>query len=49
MEIQDRYKGKGYRKCRACGTSRSLIRAYGLYVCRRCFRELARDIGFKKY
>lgn len=44
-----KFKGKGLRKCRICGVSRSLIRAHGLNVCRRCFREIARDIGFKKY
>uniref|UniRef100_A0A183GLP6 40S ribosomal protein S29 n=1 Tax=Heligmosomoides polygyrus TaxID=6339 RepID=A0A183GLP6_HELPZ len=25
-----------------------LIRKYGLHMCRRCFREYAKDIGFKK-
>lgn len=42
-------KGKGRRKCRICGTSRGLIRSYKLYVCRRCFREVGRDVGFDKY
>jgi len=43
-----RRKGKGLRKCRICGTSRGLIRSYDLYICRRCFREVAKDLGFKK-
>lgn len=41
--------GKGSRKCRRCGTHDGLIRAHGLYICRRCFREVAEELGFKKY
>ena len=44
-----RLKGKGSRECRRCGTHRGLIRAYGLTICRRCFREVAGKIGFEKY
>ncbi|MGC8568078.1 MAG: 30S ribosomal protein S14 [Candidatus Micrarchaeia archaeon] len=42
-------KGKYDRKCRFCGTTRGVIRSHGLYICRRCFREVAKDLGFKKY
>ena len=45
----DRYRKKGIRKCRRCGTTKGLIRKYGLYLCRRCFREIGNDLGFKKY
>lgn len=48
-EKDDTMKGKGRRICRGCGNSRALIRQYGLYVCRRCFREMAESIGFRKY
>ncbi len=41
--------GKGSRTCRRCGTHRAVIRRYGLLVCRRCFREIAQKLGFKKY
>jgi small subunit ribosomal protein S14 len=41
--------GKGSRRCRRCGTHRAIIRRYDLYVCRRCFREVAEDLGFRKY
>ncbi|MHA1268739.1 MAG: 30S ribosomal protein S14 [Candidatus Helarchaeota archaeon] len=41
--------GKGIRTCRRCGTHRGLIRRYKLYICRRCFRETAKQLGFKKY
>ncbi len=45
----ERYKGKGKRLCRNCGTARGLIRKYSLYICRRCFREMAESLGFRKY
>lgn len=33
---------------RVCKNTHGLIRKYGLNMCRRCFREYADDIGFKK-
>ena len=39
----------GARHCRVCHSPRGLIRKYGLDICRRCFREYAKDIGFVKY
>lgn len=41
--------GKGARKCIRCGNLNAIIRKYGLYYCRRCFREIAKSLGFKKY
>lgn len=41
--------GKGSRQCRVCTARQGLIRKYNLYVCRRCFRDYAKDIGFKKF
>ncbi|MFX0185734.1 MAG: 30S ribosomal protein S14 [Candidatus Hodarchaeota archaeon] len=41
--------GKGTRTCRRCGTHRAIIRKYDLYICRRCIREIADDLGFRKY
>lgn len=43
------FKGKGNRECRRCGSHRGIIRSYGLNICRRCFREVAEKMGFKKY
>lgn len=40
--------GQGEVKCRRCGSSRGHIDKYGLDICRRCFREIASKIGFKK-
>lgn len=37
------------RECRVCGNPNSIYRSYGLMICRRCFRENAAKIGFKKY
>ncbi len=39
---------KRSRKCKFCGTQRGLIRKYNLYICRRCFKDYAQDLGFKK-
>ncbi|MCL5433760.1 MAG: 30S ribosomal protein S14 [Candidatus Marsarchaeota archaeon] len=49
VKYEEKYKGKGIRKCKICGNVRGLIRSHNLYICRRCFREVAKDIGFKKY
>ncbi|KRX63053.1 Trafficking protein particle complex subunit 11 [Trichinella sp. T9] len=40
--------GPGSRKCRVCSSHHGVIRKYNLHMCRRCFREYAADIGFKK-
>lgn len=49
MRNEDKYKGRNSRKCRICGSARALIRAHNLRICRRCFREAAPSLGFKKY
>ncbi len=49
MEKEQKKKfGRGANKCRRCGRRRGLIRRYGLYLCRQCFREVASELGFKK-
>ncbi|MCK5506726.1 MAG: 30S ribosomal protein S14 [Thermodesulfovibrionia bacterium] len=35
--------------CRRCGTKRAVIRRYNLLYCRRCFREVAKTLGFEKF
>ncbi|MFC2153951.1 30S ribosomal protein S14 [Candidatus Altiarchaeota archaeon] len=35
--------------CSVCGAHRGVIHKYGLEICRRCFREVAPRIGFKKF
>ncbi|EHK27318.1 hypothetical protein TsFJ059_006182 [Trichoderma semiorbis] len=41
--------GKGSRQCRVCKHTAGLVRKYDLNLCRQCFREKAKDIGFHKY
>ncbi|MFH1828033.1 MAG: 30S ribosomal protein S14 [Nanoarchaeota archaeon] len=41
--------GIALRKCRNCGRMRGHINKYGLHLCRQCFREIAPDLGFKKF
>lgn len=40
--------GRDVFKCSVCGTKIAVIRKYGLNVCRRCLREVAHDLGFRK-
>ncbi|RCI08827.1 hypothetical protein L249_4827 [Ophiocordyceps polyrhachis-furcata BCC 54312] len=40
--------GKGSRSCRVCKHRAGLIRKYDLNLCRQCFREKSKDIGFNK-
>ena len=49
VPLEHRRQGKGLRKCRFCGSARALIRSYGLRICRRCFREVGEQVGFRKY
>lgn len=37
------------RKCEICGRFGGHIKSYGINLCRHCFREVAEEIGFKKY
>jgi ribosomal protein S14 len=41
--------GKGTRKCKRCSSHGPVIRRYRLDICRHCFREVATELGFKKY
>ena len=44
-----RTTGIGLRKCKGCGRTGAHIRSYGIHLCRQCFREEAKHLGFKKY
>ena len=37
------------RDCRRCGRPQGLVGKYDIFLCRQCFREVARDMGFSKY
>lgn len=45
----ERSCGQNLFKCNKCGRTGGHINKYGLHLCRHCFRENARDIGFKQY
>jgi small subunit ribosomal protein S14 len=40
--------GRENARCKRCGTYKGVIRKYGIYYCRRCFREIAKELGFEK-
>lgn len=40
--------GQSLTRCTRCGGRRGHINKYGLNICRRCFREVAKELGFKK-
>lgn len=44
-----RSTGINTRPCRICGRIGGHIQKYGLHICRQCFRENAKKLGFKKY
>lgn len=46
---KERSCGISLRKCRQCGRTRAHIRKYGLHICRQCFRDMAQELGFKKF
>jgi ribosomal protein S14 len=35
--------------CKLCGSQKSIISKYKLDICRRCFKQNAQKLGFKKY
>ena len=43
-----RHYGKDSHLCRVTKNANGVIRKYGLMMTRRCFREQAKHIGFKK-
>lgn len=40
--------GQALTRCMRCGGTRRHISKYGLNICGRCFREVAKELGFKK-
>lgn len=41
--------GRSQHVCTRCGSWHGHIKKYGLNMCRRCFRDVATKIGFKKF
>lgn len=46
---KNRKTGIAVQKCEKCGRFGAHISSYGLNLCRQCFREMAVELGFKKY
>jgi small subunit ribosomal protein S14 len=46
---RDRKQGVSVLKCKRCGRFGGHLNQYNLHLCRHCFREIAEEIGFKKY
>ena len=46
---KNRNEGIAARKCERCGRFGAHLKQYNLNLCRHCFREIAEEIGFKKY
>ena len=46
---KDRKNGTATKKCERCGRFGAHLDQYNLNLCRQCFREIAEEIGFKKY
>ncbi len=44
-----RTTGVARKKCERCGRFGAHLSQYNLNLCRQCFREIAEEIGFKKY
>lgn len=41
--------GIAAKKCERCGRYGAMVNQYGINLCRHCFREMAEQLGFKKY
>ena len=41
--------GRATKRCRRCLRTGSYVSKYDLNLCRTCFRDIATNIGFKKY
>jgi ribosomal protein S14 len=49
LKTAKRKYGKSAHRCTRCGNQHGVVRKYGLNFCRKCMREIANSIGFKKY
>ena len=46
---KERSCGVARKRCKRCLRIRGHIQKYGLNLCRQCFREIAKNIGFTKF
>ena len=47
-ETQEAETGQ-IHECQRCGRNQGLVGKYDIWLCRQCFREIARSMGFRKY
>ncbi|MWG35143.1 30S ribosomal protein S14 [Halomarina oriensis] len=48
-ESGDSHRTGQLEACQRCGRKQGLVGKYDVWLCRQCFREIARSMGFKKY
>ena len=52
-EVKQKSRNDAMKKrnkiCKMCGTRKGFIMKYNLGICRRCFKDNAKRIGFEKY
>ncbi|OAF69923.1 40S ribosomal protein S29 [Intoshia linei] len=41
--------GPGSRQCRVCRNTHAIIRKYHMHICRRCFKDNSKLMGWVKY
>jgi len=41
--------GKSLSECKRCGRIGAHVGKYKMHLCRQCFREVAKSLGFKKF
>ena len=46
--LEDRPQTGQLQSCQRCNRNQGLVGKYDINLCRQCFREIARDMGFKK-
>ncbi|MFH0715178.1 MAG: 30S ribosomal protein S14 [Candidatus Diapherotrites archaeon] len=48
-KTSERKKRELARYCKNCGNNKGMVHRYGINLCRRCFKEFAEQLGFRKF
>ncbi|PSP64744.1 30S ribosomal protein S14 [Halobacteriales archaeon QH_8_67_36] len=48
QQAEDERTGQ-LESCQRCGREQGLVGKYDIWLCRQCFREISRGMGFRKY
>ncbi len=48
-EPQETERTGQLESCQRCGREQGLVGKYDIWLCRQCFREISRGMGFRKY